>query len=391
MAYQAVQTVPQASAPIIAPTRDLYIDRLRSVMTALVILHHTAITYGASGGWFWSELTPSKAPSSLLLTMFCATNQAYFMGFFFLLAGYFTPRSLERKGYAAFIRDRFLRLGLPLLFFILVLGPLTAAIVNWAQGNGFWPTIRFLYTHQRIINGPLWFAQALLMFSLGYCLWRAALGAKLKLPKPAPQPIPSYGYWLLTALAATVGAVAIRLFIPVGQNVFGLQLGYFSMYIVLFAVGIAAWRYDWLRQLQWKNARPWLISLAIAWPSLPVSIALAGLSGGGGKPNFNGGLSWTAILYALWEPFVAWGLICLWLLLFRERMNKPSAFWDWLNRRAYAVYILHPVTLVSIALLLHPWAAPALVKFAATGALTIATTWLLADPFVRLPGVRKIV
>jgi len=33
----------------IAPARDLYIDRLRSVMTALVILHHTAITYGAAG------------------------------------------------------------------------------------------------------------------------------------------------------------------------------------------------------------------------------------------------------------------------------------------------------------------------------------------------------
>jgi len=35
------------------------------------------------------------------------------MGFFFLLAGYFTPRSLERKGYGHFLCDRFLRLGLP--------------------------------------------------------------------------------------------------------------------------------------------------------------------------------------------------------------------------------------------------------------------------------------
>ena len=79
--------------------RDLYIDRLRCVMTALVVLHHTSITYGAAGGWFYHELKPSGAPSSVLLTLFAATNQAYFMGFFFLLAGYFTPRSLERKGY----------------------------------------------------------------------------------------------------------------------------------------------------------------------------------------------------------------------------------------------------------------------------------------------------
>jgi len=105
--------------------RDFYVDRLRSVMTVLVILHHTAITYGAPGGWFWTELKPSGSLSSILLTLFVTTNQAYFMGFFFLLAGYFTPASLERKGYARFICDRFLRLGLPLLAFGLFLGPLT--------------------------------------------------------------------------------------------------------------------------------------------------------------------------------------------------------------------------------------------------------------------------
>ena len=44
------------------------------------------------------------------------------MGFLFLLAGYFTPASLERKGYGRFLGDRFLRFGLPLLAFDLILG-----------------------------------------------------------------------------------------------------------------------------------------------------------------------------------------------------------------------------------------------------------------------------
>src|SRR6516225_2196842 len=105
--------------------RDFYIDCLRSVMIALVTLLHTALTYGASGLWFYHELRPSATPSSLILTLFCATNQAYFMGFLFLLAGYFTPGSLERKGYACFLGDRFLRLGPPILAFILILGPVT--------------------------------------------------------------------------------------------------------------------------------------------------------------------------------------------------------------------------------------------------------------------------
>lgn len=370
--------------------REFYIDRLRSVMTALVLLHHTAITYGAIGGWFWREVPPSGSLPGLLLILFCSTNQAYFMGFFFLLAGYFTPRSLERKGYARFLCDRFLRLGLPLLAFGLLIGPLTAAVVTSAEGRGFWPTFNHLWQRKQFINGPLWFAQALLIFSLAYCLYRACLGAPLASAQREPKPVPGFRWWLASALGVGAAALAIRQVVPTGVNVIGLQLGYFASYVFLFALGIAAWRYDWLRQLTWKDARPWVIGLALTWTAMPAAILLSRAMYGPGKSNFSGGLSWTAIFYALWEPFVAWGLIAAWLLAFRARMNAPSPLWEWLDRRAYAVYIFHPVVLVGISLLLHSWSAPALVKFAVTGTLTCVATWLVADPLVRLPGLRRV-
>ena len=72
-------------------------------------------------------------------------------------------------------------------------------------------------------------------------------------------------------------------------------------------------------------------------------------------------------------------------------MNRPSRIWTWLNRRSYAVYIIHPVVLVGISLLLRGWAGPPPVKFAVTGTLACATCWVLADPLVRVPGVRRIV
>jgi peptidoglycan/LPS O-acetylase OafA/YrhL len=373
-----------------APQRDFYIDRLRSVMTAMVLLHHTAITYGAPGGWFWYELHPSGSSSSLLLTLFVSTNQAYFMGFFFLLAGYFTPSSLERKGYARFIGDRFVRLGLPLLVFILILAPLTVGIANVGDGGGFWAAVQFLWIHKRIINGPLWFAQALLMFSLGYCVWRAAAGRPLTDAGRQQRQVPGVGWWLLSAIAVGAAALAIRLVVPVGVNVFGLQLGYFASYTFLFAIGVCAWRFDWLRQLRWKHARAFIVGLAITWPAMPIGIAVARSLNGPGRTNFAGGLSWAAILYAFWEPFVAWGLIAAWLLVFRAAMNRPSRFWSWLNRRAYAVYILHPPILVGLGILLHSWSAPALVKFTATGTLTCVATWLVADLAVRLPGAQRV-
>jgi peptidoglycan/LPS O-acetylase OafA/YrhL len=65
--------------------------------------------------------------------------------------------------------------------------------------------------------------------------------------------------------------------------------------------------------------------------------------------------------------------------------------WSWLNRRAYAVYIIHPPVLVGVSVLLHGWIAPAMIKFAVTGALAIAGSWVIADPLVRAPGLRRIV
>ena len=98
----------------------------------------------------------------------------------------------------------------------------------------------------------------------------------------------------------------------------GLQLGYFARYILLFCLGIAAWRYDWLRQLNWEHARYWIIALLVAWLSMPAPLAI----------SLNGGLSWFAIFYAFWEPFIAWGMIAALLLVFRRYMTRPQASGD---------------------------------------------------------------
>jgi len=366
------------------PQRDLYIDRLRVVMTVLVLLHHTAITYGAIGGWFWHEIQPSRTPSSILLILFCTTNQAYFMAFFFLLAGYFTPASLDRKGYARFIRDRLIRLGIPILAFIFFLGPLTAAIVTAAQGQGFWPTFVAIWRHKELIVGPLWFAEALLSFSLWYVLLRRLRGpqpAGAETAEPTPTPVPSSRAWLVSALAVGAAALILRQFFPIGTSLYG----YWAPYVFLFVVGIRAKPRNRFAQLTWKDARPWIITACIAWPILPLAWKFSGT-----HANFSTGFTWPAFLYAFWEPFVAWGLIAAWLLFARARMNYPSSFWSWLNRRAYAVYVIHPPILVGTSLLLHSFIAPALVKFAVTGALTCVATWLIADPLVRLPGLRRV-
>src|SRR6187549_1326505 len=187
-----------------APTRNAYIDHLRVVLTVLVILHHAAIVYGGSGSWYWKQ--DPETPSRLLL-LFNAVNQSYFMGFFFLLAGYFTPRSFDRKGAGPYLAERFLRLGVPLLAYFLILSPLTIALARTTRGEAFWPG-----WWERILNrdgepGPLWFAEALLFFALAYAAWRAVR----KTPGTDLAVLPSNRTLLLIALATGTVSFLIRL------------------------------------------------------------------------------------------------------------------------------------------------------------------------------------
>src|SRR5271165_5074619 len=175
-------------SPILAPERNAGIDALRASLTLLVVFHHAAIAYGGMGSWFYKEIEPSSAPSSLILTLFVAYNQAFFMGLFFLIAGSLTPGAIARHGAQEFLRERLLRLGAPLLVFILVLGPITAALAETAKGHPFFAELGWIASHAMIIPGPMWFVEALLIFSAAYVALRAAVGpAQLERARPFPS------------------------------------------------------------------------------------------------------------------------------------------------------------------------------------------------------------
>lgn len=150
--------------------RTLFIDRLRVVLTVLLILHHTAITYGGSGGWFYREVRGGGTPTSLLLTVFCAVNQSLFMGMFFLFAGYFAPAALQRKGARQFVQERPVRLGIPLPVFGFLLGLVAVALAEAPATGQVAERWRMLMSEGTFVIGPLWFARALMFFALGFAV-----------------------------------------------------------------------------------------------------------------------------------------------------------------------------------------------------------------------------
>ena len=106
--------------------RLLFLDNIKVLFTILVIFQHVRVTYGGTGWWYYIEAPPEDTLSIvffLILTSIGGLFQASLMGLFFLLGGYFTPKSYDRKGVGSFWKERLIRLGIPLLFYVVLINP----------------------------------------------------------------------------------------------------------------------------------------------------------------------------------------------------------------------------------------------------------------------------
>lgn len=343
-----------------------------------MILHHTAITYGGAGGWYYREQPNASSP---LLLLFNAVNQSWFMGFFFLLAGYYTPASVGRKGPRRYFLDRLLRLGVPLLVYFFVLAPFTLALARTGSGHTFWSGWWDMICAREFGPGPLWFAEALLLFAAAYLLW-----CRLRpVPSSTPATLPSPRK--LALIAFTLGALnfLVRLVCPVGHEVLWLQLGYFPCYIFLFAAGCVASRSRLLEKITVRDARPWLIVSALVVFILPAAILTHAMSG-----SVDGGWNFNALLYAFWDPFLAPGIILGLLWLTHTRWSRPTPLSTWLAPQAFAAYAIHPPVVVAFSLAAAGLPLPPLLKFAFVGTCACAGSFLVGATLRRLPGAARI-
>ncbi len=106
--------------------------------------------------------------------------------------------------------------------------------------------------------GPMWFAVALLIFSIVYALIKAVLPATADTGvRPGST---SFGALAALIMIVTVGAFLLRLVFPLGTIFWGMQLCYFSQYIVLFIAGILAYRTRFQERISPAVGRRWLIS-----------------------------------------------------------------------------------------------------------------------------------
>lgn len=379
-----------SARPEASPARLYYLDHLRAGVVALVMLHHTAITYGASGSWYYSDPTHSKYLVALL-SWFTAFNQAWFMSFLFFLSGYLSLPSYTRKGAGRYVLDRLRRFGIPLVVYAFGISP----VVTWlAQGAHpallmYWRT-QYL-TLRTTDTGVLWFVWALLLMDCLLVVWARWL-TRMDLTERHATPFP--GRWRLVALAAGLGIAAflVRQAIPTGATVlFGLQLGYFPGYVAMFILGLVAWRQRWLDDIPDSAFRFARWAVVIATLAFPFILVMGALTTSNPGVAFAGGMHWQALAYALWEPWVLIGMSIVLLRWGQRRLNQPSPAWQGWAGASYVAYIIQPLVLVPLAILMQEAPLAAIAKFPLVGAATIVIAYTIARGPRVIPPVRTAI
>jgi glucan biosynthesis protein C len=359
------------SAPATPPgkpaSRLAYIDNVRIFLSLLVVAHHAGQPYGSDGWWLYQ--TPLR---SHWIGLFFGVNEAFFMGLFFLMAGYFHPGNVDRKGPGRFVIDRLWRFGVPIVVMVLGITPVFIyyheVLFKHLPACGYWNFLSGVYLgiSDRPLGWPgpagpnfefihLWFIENLFLYGCAYALYRTLAGSRDAAPAPRPtQPIAPADAWrflLALALWLSVTTFLIRLWKSVDDwkvllGFWEIEFAHVPQYVTMFTLGILAARRNWFERFPARVGWTWLgigAACVAIWMARGAGLDL---------PIANGGFSLGAVNRAVWESLLCVGFCAGLLTLTRERLPHQTPLMKVLSDNSFAVYIFHVpvVTLLQYAL-----------------------------------------
>lgn len=380
--------------------RLVFIDNIRIFLIVLVIAHHAGQAYGQTGGW-WAYSNSERLPD---LGFFFTVNRSFFMSLFFMISGYFMPYSFDHKGPHEFLRDRFRRFGIPLLFFLFLIIPIEhyayflnfrnyghisfgLYYTNYYLGFGIKPADWTGPAWPEANLGHLWFIEHLLVFAIGYTVLR-------RIRKQPPSMIsdtapPKQQQIILFTLAIAVLSFLIRLWYPIDRWIGFLKIIQTAFADVprdlgWFIVGVVAYRRNWFLSVGKKTGMIWL-AIGISMAALCYILGPLHMF-----PWSSGGISLSSFIYPVWESLLCSGMCIGLLVLFRERLNFRNRLAKMLAANTYAAYLFHVPVVVMLQYAAGRLPLAAQVKFFLVIALAIPITFTLSQLLRELPFLKKI-
>jgi glucan biosynthesis protein C len=355
------------------------------------------VTYVEGGWWYYKEANPVDPISNIVFILIFSIGgifQTSLLGLFFLLGGYFTPKSYDRKGSGGFWKERLMRLGIPLLLYIALINPLMIytlsrlGIPPWSanpllQGTFLDYYINIFLSWDEIIDfltfaGPMWFLLVLLIFTAGYTLWRQIVkleSIKRKIPKELS--IPRYFYLLLLAIGLGCLTFLVRIIFPIDVRPLGIPWGQLIQYLMMFSLGVICIRYLWFEKMSAKHVKNWLITILISIVLIYLDFFLA-LGLDADLNVFSGGANVHAFLFALVDNIICMGVIFVLIKVFYAKFNKQGHILRNLSTSAYHMYLVHPPVLVTISLVFASLVLYPIIKIGLVFLLAVLLCYLVS-------------
>ncbi|MFX1358648.1 MAG: acyltransferase family protein, partial [Promethearchaeota archaeon] len=333
-----------------------------------------------------------------ILTIFAILDQGFFMALFFFISAYFVPGSYDRKGARRFLKDRFIRLGIPLILYVIIVNPLILYILYILPSQGISFFEYYLTYFQSIEafldyiggNGPLWFVLMLLILAVCYCILRLIVPKKSEdfVEKKPPRNA------LLIIICIIMGVLTflVRLAFPAdgGDTILNIQLCFIIQYIIMFILGVEAYKRDWFRNISDSQGNLWFLIVLISLVFFFIIGFLGGAFEGNTEP-FRGGFHWQAFAYATWESFYCMGMCIGLITLFRRKYNQQGKVTKNLSQNAYTIYIIHAPVLIFISILFLYIFLPALLKFIIVLPIVLLVCLLISHFILRkIPGAKRV-
>jgi hypothetical protein len=373
-----------------AAKRLTYLDNLRVVMVAGVIAGHAIAGY-AGMNWTYADVaegemgTVPRSVFGFLILPFAL----FVMALFFLVAGLLTPASLDRKGPRRFARDRLIRLGIPLAAFTLVLWPLMTYGLYAAAGSdpGLWD----VYADDPTLdNGPLWFVEVLLIYSLAYAAWVAWRTRRRRAPRSVESRPLRARYLVVLGAGIAVATFLVRRWFPFDSLQFmNAHVWQWPECIGLFGLGIVSARRGWLRPVPDRIRRGcgWVASAA----TVALLVAFASTqSSDRAVETFGGGWRWEALSLAAIGGALSVAA-SIWVLAFAQRHgDRAGRTGREMGRAAYAAFMFQGLPLIVAALALRTFDVPLEVKALLVAAGGIVGSFALGWILVTRTGLGRI-
>lgn len=382
-------TVP-ATSPEAPQARLDWVDNLRTMAILLVVNMHVCVTYSHVGSWYYLAPPDPSIDEKIPFAFWQGHLQAFFMGLLFFIGGYFAHRSLTRRGPRHFLIERFRRLGIPTLIYMLVLHPFIVLVLHpgYDSPDPLGHYTRYL-TSGDVLGGtgPMWFALALLIFSLPLAGLPSMVGRKISTSTQF-----RLGGVVGLGLVLAVSSFLVRTVQPIGASVLNFQLCYFVQYVVAFVLGVAVSQRSGLEGISTSplaSKAGWFGLVGGPILLLGVLIASQPLPANGPLP-LNGGWNGLAFAFALWEQMVGTALALGAIWFCRRWFARRSRLSSWLSDRSFGVYLLHPPVLVAISLLVQPVRSGPFVMVPLVTVLALAASFVASDLAHRLPGLRSL-